>query len=104
MNTANPIGLALAASILAGCATVDVRSVGTNTGQRAFDLRGTGLAALDAEAQRLCPQGHEVLRQWQQYGRSEGADTTAAPSIGRFNSLAYDAVENQAQMTVVCRA
>ena len=45
----------------------------------------------------------EVLRQWQQYGRSEGADTTAAPSIGKFNSLAYDAVENQAQMTVVCR-
>jgi hypothetical protein len=100
--------LALAASA-AGCAGVQVRSVGTNTGQSAFDLTGPNLAVLGTEAGRLCPLGYAVMRQWQRSNRPpEAADASAsagAASNWVFSAgvLSYDLQPDQAQMSIACK-
>lgn len=95
--------LALSASA-AGCAGVQVRSVGTNTGHAAYELSGPSLGALATEAARLCPQGHAVMRQWQRSNRpadASDASTTASQLAWAFS---YDIPPDQAQMSVVCKA
>ena len=51
-----------------GCASVDVRGVGTGTTQASYELRGKTMTQLEVEAQRLCPRGHEVQHRWQRSG------------------------------------
>ncbi len=94
----------LQASALAACAGVQVRSVGTNTGQPAFDLTGPSLDPLVAEAQRLCPQGHAVMRQWQRTNRPAGAGDATTNWAYATGVLSYDLQPEQARMSIVCRA
>jgi len=91
------IGLAL----LAGCASrVQVQSLATGDGRAVYELRGSHLAILHAEARGLCPQGAEVLRQWQRHERDE-----AEPGrLWRWTSDLVDAPRNQAQLQISCRA
>ena len=98
------VAVGLCAAALCGCGAVQVRSVGTNTGQAAFDLVGPSLQVLGAEAARLCPQGHAVMRQWQRSTIATGqGDGTASASIAMV-ALSYDLQPDQAQMSIVCRA
>jgi len=98
------IGLLALSASAAGCAGVQVHSVGTNTGQAAYELVGPNLDILAAEAVRLCPQGHAVLRQWQRINQpadATDASTTAAQFAVAFS---YDLQPDQAQMSIVCKA
>jgi hypothetical protein len=96
------IGLLLISSIAAGCAGVQVHSVGTNTGQAAYDLSGPDLETLAAEAGRLCPQGHAVMRQWQRARRPADASDASATWATAVAMLSYDHQPDQAQMSIAC--
>lgn len=91
-------------AVLAGCASVQVRSVGTNTGQAAYDLTGPDLATLAARAERLCPQGHAVMRQWQRSNQAAGAGDPGTDWLLRTAALSYDLQPDQAQMSIACKA
>lgn len=90
--------------LLGGCAGTQVRALGTDSGHSAYDLRGTDLRTLSAEATRLCPQGHAVLRQWQSGGQLAGinAESVSANELAWF--VSYDVARPQAQMSIVCQA
>ena len=92
------------ALLLGGCAGTQVRALATDSGHAAYDLRGTDLRSLSAEASRLCPQGHAVLRQWQSGGQiaGVGGDSVAAKELAWF--VSYDVARPQAQMSIVCQA
>ncbi len=94
----------LAACGLAACSVVQVRSVGTSTGQPAFDLVGPSLQALGAEAGRLCPRGHAVMRQWQRGNAPAGQGDGSASGAAVRVAFSYDLQPDQAQMSIVCRA
>ena len=89
---------------IAGCASVQVHGVGTNTGQAAFDLSGPDLGTLTAEAGRLCPQGHVVMRQWERGNRPAGDADAVANWFVRSGVLTYDVRPEQAQMSIACKA
>jgi hypothetical protein len=91
-------------AVLAGCASVQVHSVGTNTGQAAYDLSGPDLATLGAQAERLCPQGHEVMRQWQRSNVAAGTADAGTDWLLRTAALSYDLQPAQAQMSIACKA
>lgn len=96
------VGLLLAmVAATAGCATrIDAQAVTNASGQPAWELRGSSLQVLLAEAHRLCPNGPEVLRQWQRHERDE----SESGSLRRWTLDVVDAPRSQAQMQVVCRA
>jgi hypothetical protein len=98
--------LAAAAAVLmiAGCSAVQVRGIGTNSSNPAFDLSGPNLELLTTQAQRLCPQGYAVMREWQRTSRPVGAqyDSTPALASGLW-AFTYDQPPDQAQMSIVCR-
>lgn len=96
--------LALSAASAVGCAGVQVHSVATNTGHAAYDLSGPNLGALAAEAGRLCPQGHAVLRQWQRSSRPADATDASSSAAQVAAAFSYDVPPDQAQMSIVCRA
>lgn len=94
----------LAAGVaLAGCAGTQVRALATDTGHAAYDLSGTDLGSLAAEAGRLCPRGHAVLREWQSRGQIAGAQTDSVAANEVAWALSYDVARPQAQMSIVCR-
>ncbi len=98
------IGLLVLSAGAAGCAGVQVHSVGTNTGQAAYDLVGPSLDILATEAVRLCPQGHAVMRQWQRSNRpADASDASATWALG-VAALSYYQQPDQAQMSIACRA
>ncbi len=94
----------LSAATVAGCTSVQVRSVGTNTGQPAYDLSGPDLGTLAAQAQRLCPQGHAVMRQWERSNRAAGEGDTVSNWFLRTAALSYDLQPDQAQLSIACKA
>jgi hypothetical protein len=88
---------------------VQVRSVGTNTGQAAFDLTGPTLAVLGEQAGRLCPQGYDIMRQWQRSNQPADATATGASSAATATAnlawaLSYDLQPDLAQMSIACKA
>lgn len=90
----------LAAMILSACATrTDVKSQVNALGLPTYELRGTLLSVLDAEVQRLCPNGAEVLRRWQRHERAEAESGL----IRRWTLDLVDKPTSQAQLQVVCR-
>ncbi len=96
--------LAVSACFMLGaCAGTQVRALATDTGQSAYDLSGTDLVSLSAEANRLCPRGHAVLRQWHSSGQlaGTGSDSVAANEIAW--AVSYDIARPQAQMSIVCQ-
>lgn len=96
------MSVGLAASLVAACASprMDIRPQISASGQAAYELRGTNLAVLQAEVQRLCPKGADVLRQTQRYERPE----TEPGFVKRWTVELLDAPHTEAQMQVVCRA
>jgi hypothetical protein len=98
------IGLLALSASAAGCAGVQVHSVGTNSGQAAYDLVGPNLDILAAEAERLCPQGHAVMRQWQRGNRPADASEASATSAQIAAAFSYEIQPDQAQMSIVCKA
>lgn len=64
MRVRTPLAPALTLALLAACAQVQVKAVATAPGEpRAFEVRSRTQPELQAEVARLCPKGHEVLRQ-----------------------------------------
>ena len=92
----------LSAAVVAGCASVQVRGVGTNTGWPAYDLTGPDFASLSTEAVRLCPQGHVVTRQWQRANRAVGESDVATNWALRTAAFSYDLQPDQARMSIAC--
>ena len=89
---------------LCACAQVNVRSLGTAAGQPpAFEVRSRTLVQLNAEAARLCPTGHQVLRQWHSTQRAELEDNPLLKRVAQAQEFigAGDAV--QAQATIQCK-
>lgn len=104
--SASPRFVAAAAAllVLAGCSAVQVRGVGTNSANPAFDLAGPNLELLSSQAQRLCPQGYAVMREWLRASRPVGAQYDATPSLAAsLWVFTYDQPPDQAQMSIVCR-
>ncbi len=93
-------GALCSALALGACASrSDVRSQVNATGLPTYELRGTNLAVLDAEVERLCPKGADVLRRWQHHERAEAE----SGAIRRWTIDLVDKPASQAQMQVVCR-
>ncbi|HRI18898.1 MAG TPA: hypothetical protein PL196_10275 [Burkholderiaceae bacterium] len=98
------IVLVASGAALAACSVVQVRGVGTNTGNAAYDLTGPSLQAVGAEATRLCPQGYAVMRQWQRGNAAAGQGDGSTTGTAVLVALSYDLQPDQAQMSIVCRA
>ena len=92
----------VASVVLSACASprMDVRPQISANGQAAYELRGTNLAVLQAEVQRLCPKGADVLRQTQRYEKVE----TEPGFVRRWTIGLLESPPSEAQMQVVCRA
>jgi hypothetical protein len=98
-----PILAALAALSIAACSGPQVRSVGNGGGAPAYELRGSSLAAIEAEASRLCSRGYEVLRASQNFSTSELEDNAGSQFLLEAGAWLSGMPSNQAQATVLCR-
>lgn len=99
-------GLLGTSGLMAGCGSIQVRPLATGVvEQSAYQLSGSSLSSLRSEAQRLCPQGGEVLRQAQRVeGGHEGGQ--GERWYGRWwqqtrNTLAP--ASQEAQLLVLCQ-
>lgn len=104
VNTHRLILAALASLSLAACAGPQVRSLGNGAGAPAYELRGTSLAAIEAEAARLCSRGFELLRSSQNFATSELDDNAGSQFLLDAGAWLAGMPGNQAQATIVCRA
>lgn len=95
--------VALPLAALMGCATVQVQRVAMDGPQAAYELEGTNLAALEKEAQRLCPHGHDTLRQWQNYQRLSNDQLYPVRLWDRITANLNTPTNAKAQMAVVCK-
>ena len=89
---------------LVGCSGPQVRTLGTGGGAPAYELRGTSLAAIQAEAAKLCSNGYEVLRQSRQFAPVQGDDNVGSQWLQQAGDWLSGMPGNQAQATVQCRA
>jgi len=96
--------LVAAAALLAGCATSETRSLATGGADAAYELRGPSLTALRSKAQWLCPQGHEVLREWEHAHRPEMESNLAIRWWGMATNAAGIGERDEAQLMVRCKA
>ena len=100
-SRASALSLILA---VAACAQVQVRSLGTAPGQpAAFELRSRTLAQLQTEAQRLCPKGHTVLREWQAYQRGEVEGNPVLQRLQQAQDFIGVGDAHEAQATLQCK-
>jgi hypothetical protein len=104
VNTRRLTLMAIAGMCLGGCSGPQVRTLGTGGASQAYELRGTSLAALEAEAARLCGKGFEVLRQSQSVARPEPDDNPGTQWLQQAGDWLAGMPGNQAQATVVCRS
>ena len=93
------IGLAAAA----GCSGPQVRVLGNGGGPPAYELRGSSQAALEAEADRICARGYQVLRAGGRYARPEPDDNPATQWLLQAGDWLSGMPGNQAQATIVCK-
>lgn len=98
------LAIALPLACLLGCATVQVTRVATGGGEAAYELEGTSIEQLDTEAQRLCPHGHDVKRQSQNYVRMANDQLYPVRLWDRVTGNLNTPTNNKAQMAVVCKA
>ena len=103
MKPGSSIALALVA-LLAGCATAETRSIATGGLDAAYELRGPSLTALRSKAQWLCPNGHEVLREWEHAHRPEMESNLAIRWWGIATNVAGIGEHDDAQLMVRCKA
>jgi len=95
---------AIAALSLSACTGPQVRTLGNGGAAPAFELRGTSLSAIEAEASRLCSRGFEVLRSSQNFSTSELDDSAGSQFLLAAGAWLSGMPGNQAQATIVCRA
>jgi hypothetical protein len=101
---AHRLTLAAVASLgLAACSGPQVRTLGNGGGASAYELRGENMAALQAEAARLCGNGYEVLRSAQNFARPEGDGSAGMLWLQHAGDWLSGMPGNQAQATVMCR-
>lgn len=104
MNTPRLTLAVLATLCLAACSGPQVRSLGNGGGAPAYELRGTSLSAIEAEATRLCSRGYELLRTSQNFARPEPDDNGGTQFLQQAGDWLSGLPGNQAQATIVCRA
>jgi len=104
VNAHRLIPAALATCSVAACSGPQVRTVGNGGGAPAYELRGDHMAALQAEAARLCGKGYEVLRSSQNFARPEGDDNAGTQWLQQAGDWLTGMPGNQAQATVMCRS
>lgn len=90
--------------VACACSAPQVRSVGNGGGALAFELRGQDMAAIDAEANRLCAKGYEVLRQSASFSPVPPSDNDVAKWLQPVGDWLSGMPGNQAQATIICRA
>jgi hypothetical protein len=103
LTTIRPIAACAFAFSLAACAGPQVRTVGTGGEAPAYELRGSSMQAIEAEAARLCGKGYTVLRQAQRFARPEGEDNAGTRWLVDAGDWLAGTPGNQAQATVQCR-
>jgi hypothetical protein len=104
VNVRRLILTTLAALNVAACSGPQVRAVGNGGGALpAYELRGTSLAAIEAEAARLCTSGFQTLRQSQTYARPEPDDNGGTQFLQQAGDWLSGMPGNPAQATIVCR-
>ncbi len=98
--------LCLSAAIAASgaaCSGPQVRSLGNGGGPPAYELRGDSLAAIEAEAGKLCARGYDVLRRSQRFARVEPDDNAGTQFLQQAGDWLSGMPGNGAQATIVCR-
>ena len=95
--------LLIAALGATACSGPQVSSLGNGNGPPAYQLRGDSLAAIEAEAGRLCARGYDLLRQSQRFARPEPDDNSATQWLQQAGDWLSGMPGNQAQATIVCR-
>lgn len=96
------LALPAAVAVLGGCASMEITRIGSGGPEAAFELRGTNLIQLEAEARRLCPRGYEVFRSWQHYESGENQTSLPARWLGVITGVVSEH-ERQAQLAIGCR-
>lgn len=96
--------IALPLASLLGCATVQVTSVATGSGEAAYELAGTSIQELENEAKRLCPHGHDIKRQSANYQRMANDQLYPVRLWDRVTGNLNTPTNDKAQMAVVCKA
>jgi len=91
-------------AVVAACAGPQVRVLGNGGGPPAYELRGSSLAAIDAEAGKLCAHGYELLRHGASFARPEPDDNPATQWLQQAGDWLSGMPGNQAQATIVCRS
>jgi hypothetical protein len=104
LSLSRPILAALACACIAGCAGPQVRTLGNGSGPPAYQLRGGSLAAIEAEAQKLCRRGFQLVRVSESFARPEPEDTAASQWLLQAGDWLSGMPSNQAQATVICSA
>ena len=99
------LGLIAAPLLASGCGSMmDVRPLATGRAEvAAYELTGSELAPLRREAQRLCPQGGEILRQAGRDQRPEAVDGRLRRWVNASSEWLTPPARN-AQLVVLCRA
>jgi len=98
------LSLIVGVAAVAACSGPQVRIVGNGGGAPAYELRGSSLAAIDAEAGKLCARGYEVLRHGASFARPEPDDNGSAQFLQQAGDWLSGMPGNQAQATIVCRS
>jgi len=93
-----------ALAAVTACSGPQVRSLGNGGGPPAYELRGSSLAAIDAEAGKLCAHGYDVLRQGASFARPEPDDNSGTQFLQQVGDWLSGMPGNQAQATIVCRS
>ena len=88
---------------VAACSGPQVRSLGNGSGATAYELHGNSLAAIDAEAGKLCARGYEVLRSSQNFARPEPDDNVGTQFLQQAGDWLSGMPGNRAQATIVCK-
>jgi hypothetical protein len=86
------------------CSGPQVRVLGNGGGPPAYELRGSSLAAIDAEAGKLCARGYDVLRHGASFARPEPDDNDGTRFLQQAGDWLSGMPGNQAQATIVCRS
>ena len=88
---------------LTACASVQVQRVATASPEAAYNLEGTDMKPLEAEAVRLCPKGYEVTRQWQNYQRLNNDEFFLVRWVKAGTSFANAPTQDKAQLSIICK-
>lgn len=86
----------------AGCASIDVRRMATDS-TPAYELRGPTLQGLSDEAAALCPHGFNTIQQWERRQETPPEANVVARWTGE-TSRWVGLGGGSASMTVHCKA